>query len=102
MSTRAAAASAARADSCWAGTNGAPAIRTRSYAGQSAGRRGISRAGGIVLGWHDRGLSDQEPKLRRDVSRLRRAKPFWPRSGWVFDLQVQANANQDRHQDKVA
>ena len=49
----------------------------------------ISRAGGIVLGWHDRGLSDQEPKLRRDVSRMRRAKPFWPRSGWVYKLQVQ-------------
>ena len=38
----------------------------------------ISRAGGIVLGWHDRGLTDQEPKLRKDVRRLRRAKPFWP------------------------
>jgi triphosphatase len=49
----------------------------------------IGRAGGIVLGWHDRGLSDREPKLRRDVSRLRRAKPFWPRSGWVYRLQVQ-------------
>jgi CHAD domain-containing protein len=49
----------------------------------------ISRAGGIVLGWHDRGLSDQEPKLRRDVNRMRRAKPFWPRSGWVYKLQVQ-------------
>lgn len=49
----------------------------------------ISRAGGIVLGWHDRGLSDGEPKLRRDVSRMRRAKPFWPRSGWVYKLQVQ-------------
>jgi triphosphatase len=49
----------------------------------------ISRAGGIVLGWHDRGLSDGEPKLRRDVNRMRRAKPFWPRSGWVYKLQVQ-------------
>ena len=49
----------------------------------------ISRAGGIVLGWHDRGLSDQEPKLRRDVSRMRRAKPFWPRSGWVYKLHVE-------------
>jgi triphosphatase len=39
----------------------------------------ISRAGGIVLGWHDRGLTDQEPKLRQHVRRLRRAKPFWPR-----------------------
>jgi triphosphatase len=39
----------------------------------------ISRAGGIVLGWHDRGLIDREPKLRKDVKRLRRAKPFWRR-----------------------
>jgi triphosphatase len=39
----------------------------------------ISRAGGIVLGWHDRGLTDREPKLRRNVRRMRRAKPFWPR-----------------------
>ena len=40
----------------------------------------ISRAGGIVLGWHDRGLFDREPKLRRKVRRLRRAKPFWKRA----------------------
>jgi triphosphatase len=39
----------------------------------------ISRAGGIVLGWHDRGLTDEEPKLRKNVRRLRRATPFWPR-----------------------
>jgi inorganic triphosphatase YgiF len=39
----------------------------------------ISRAGGIVLGWHDRGLIDREPKLRKDVKRLRRGKPFWRR-----------------------
>jgi inorganic triphosphatase YgiF len=40
----------------------------------------ISRAGGIVLGWHDRGLVDREPKLRKNVRRLRRAKPFWERA----------------------
>jgi inorganic triphosphatase YgiF len=39
----------------------------------------VSRAGGIVLGWHQRGLTDNEPRLRKDVRRLRRAKPFWPR-----------------------
>ena len=39
----------------------------------------ISRAGGIVLGWHDRGLVDREPRLRKDVKRLRRGKPFWRR-----------------------
>ncbi|HET6160743.1 MAG TPA: CYTH and CHAD domain-containing protein [Dongiaceae bacterium] len=41
----------------------------------------ISRAGGIVLGWHGRGLIDREPKLRKSVKRLRRAKPFWRRGG---------------------
>jgi triphosphatase len=40
----------------------------------------ISRAGGIVLGWHDRGAFDREPRLRKKVKRLRRAKPFWQRS----------------------
>jgi hypothetical protein len=40
----------------------------------------VIRAGGIVLGWYNRGLSDRESKLRKDVRRLRRAKPFWPRA----------------------
>jgi CHAD domain-containing protein len=35
------------------------------------------RTAGIVLGWHDRGLVDDEPKLRKDVRRLRKAEPFW-------------------------
>jgi CHAD domain-containing protein len=39
----------------------------------------IARAGGIVLGWHDRALFDQEPRLRKHVRRLRRVKRFWPR-----------------------
>jgi triphosphatase len=42
-------------------------------------RDAIGRAGGIVLGWHDRALFDQEPRLRKHVRRLRRAKRFWPR-----------------------
>jgi CHAD domain-containing protein len=42
-------------------------------------REAIARAGGIVLGWHEHELLGQEPKLRRHVRRLRRAKPFWPR-----------------------
>jgi inorganic triphosphatase YgiF len=41
-------------------------------------RDAIARAGGIVLGWHDRVLFEQEPRLRRHVRRLRRAKRFWP------------------------
>jgi inorganic triphosphatase YgiF len=39
--------------------------------------RAIVRAGGIVLGWHERGLADHEPKLRQNVRRLKRLKPFW-------------------------
>jgi len=42
-----------------------------------ADERAIPRAGGIVLGWHDRSLADQEQKLRKHVRRFRRAKPFW-------------------------
>ncbi|MBV8653118.1 MAG: CYTH and CHAD domain-containing protein [Alphaproteobacteria bacterium] len=37
----------------------------------------LDRAGGIVLGWHDRGLADNEPRIRKHVRQLRRAKPFW-------------------------
>ena len=35
------------------------------------------RAAGIVLGWHDRGLVDGEPRLRKHVRRLRKIEPFW-------------------------
>jgi inorganic triphosphatase YgiF len=35
------------------------------------------RAAGIVLGWHDRGLVDGEPRLRKHVRRLRKTEPFW-------------------------
>jgi inorganic triphosphatase YgiF len=37
----------------------------------------LSRAGGIVLGWHDRSLSDHDPRLRKRVRRLRSMRPFW-------------------------
>jgi inorganic triphosphatase YgiF len=40
-------------------------------------RDAITGAGGVVLGWHHRGLFDQEPRLRKHVRRLRRAKRFW-------------------------
>ena len=40
----------------------------------------VIHGGGIVLGWYNRGLSDRESKLRKDVRRLRRARPFWPRA----------------------
>jgi hypothetical protein len=39
--------------------------------------RTINRSGGIVLGWHERGLADHNPTLRKHVRRLRRLDPFW-------------------------
>jgi inorganic triphosphatase YgiF len=37
----------------------------------------LSEEAGMVLGWHRRGMADEEAKLRRNVRRLRKAKPFW-------------------------
>ena len=37
----------------------------------------INRAGGIVLGWHERVLADRNPKIRKHVRRFRRLDPFW-------------------------
>jgi triphosphatase len=37
----------------------------------------IARAAGVVLGWHDRGLTDLDRKLRKHVRRFRKARPFW-------------------------
>jgi triphosphatase len=37
----------------------------------------IDRAGGIVLGWHERDLVDREPKLRKHVRRFKQLDPFW-------------------------
>jgi triphosphatase len=39
--------------------------------------RAISRAGGIVLGWHERVLADRNLKIRKHVRRFRRLDPFW-------------------------
>lgn len=39
--------------------------------------RAVDRAGGIVLGWHERDLADREPILRRHVRRFKRSEPFW-------------------------
>ena len=39
--------------------------------------RAIDRAGGIVLGWHERVLVDLNPKIRKHVRRFRRLDPFW-------------------------
>jgi CHAD domain-containing protein len=44
---------------------------------RSGGCPVIDRAAGIVLGWHDRGLADDRPKLLKKVKKLRRARPFW-------------------------
>jgi CHAD domain-containing protein len=39
--------------------------------------RAIDRAGGIVLGWYERGIADREPKIRRRVREFKHLKPFW-------------------------
>ena len=39
--------------------------------------RAIDRAGGIVLGWHERDLIDREPTLTKHVRRFRQLDPFW-------------------------
>ena len=35
------------------------------------------RAGGFVLGWHERGLAGRGLALREDVDHMRDAKPYW-------------------------
>jgi inorganic triphosphatase YgiF len=37
----------------------------------------MARTAGVVLGWHERGLSDLDRKLRKHVHRLRKLHPFW-------------------------
>jgi inorganic triphosphatase YgiF len=37
----------------------------------------VNRAGGVVLGWHERDLVDREPKVRKHIRRFRRLDPFW-------------------------
>jgi triphosphatase len=37
----------------------------------------IARAVGMVLGWHDRGVSDHDRKLCKRLRRFREARPFW-------------------------
>jgi inorganic triphosphatase YgiF len=37
----------------------------------------VGRAGGIVLGWHGRGVADTEAQTRRHVRRFRRSAKFW-------------------------
>src|SRR5262249_9742066 len=54
----------------------------------------INRAGGMVLGWHNHALTELEPRLRKDVRRLRRAKPFWPRVALPPKVDVPATHNQ--------
>ena len=37
----------------------------------------IDRAGGIVLGWHERGLLDERKAARKHFRRLKKAHSFW-------------------------
>jgi inorganic triphosphatase YgiF len=41
------------------------------------GSPALDRAAGIVLGWHDRGLAEHEPKLLKLLDKLRHAQTFW-------------------------
>jgi CHAD domain-containing protein len=40
-------------------------------------RSDVSQAAGMVIGWYLRELTDSEARLREDVRRFRKAKPFW-------------------------
>jgi hypothetical protein len=42
--------------------------------------RAICRAGGIVLGWHERGIADHEPKLRQHVRSVQTFEPLLVRA----------------------
>lgn len=44
---------------------------------RNGGDAALERAGGIVLGWHDRGLAEAEAATLRHVRRFRRTRPFW-------------------------
>lgn len=37
----------------------------------------IGQVAGVIIGWHLRDLIDREVKLRKDVRRFRKVKPFW-------------------------
>jgi len=37
----------------------------------------VGLAGGVVIGWHLRDLSNLEARLRADVRRFKKAEPFW-------------------------
>jgi CHAD domain-containing protein len=45
--------------------------------GEGGSGAASARAAGLVLGWHDRGLAEREPGLRKQVRRFRKAAPFW-------------------------
>src|SRR5262249_46209023 len=55
----------------------------------------INRAGGMVLGWHNHVLTELESRLRKDVRRLRRAKPFWPRAAPPHGAHAEASQAQN-------
>jgi len=44
---------------------------------EDAAGTSIGRGGGLVLGWHERGMIDREKKLRKRVARFRDKRPFW-------------------------
>ena len=45
--------------------------------GTAAEAAALGRASGLVIGWHGRGASAQEPKLRKHWKAFKAATPFW-------------------------
>jgi inorganic triphosphatase YgiF len=45
--------------------------------GQGAGSEDLQRAGGLVLGWHARGVADFEPAILRAWEEFAEREPFW-------------------------
>ncbi len=50
-----------------------------SSEGTDAGREQLARAGGVIIGWHGRGLIADEPALISEWREFRATKPYWNR-----------------------
>ncbi|MDB5411496.1 MAG: putative adenylate cyclase [Rhodospirillales bacterium] len=50
---------------------------TELRSADASDERAIDRAGGLVLGWHEREMATQEDAVRKDLRQLKNAKPFW-------------------------
>jgi triphosphatase len=55
----------------------AHALVTELRSANGSDGRAIDRGGGLVLGWHEREVAAREAAVRKDLRRLKEAKPFW-------------------------